>query len=249
NTCFDDHSYGASISFFKRRIPELDVLNYWLDINPQLLLAFKRIGDADDVCDSAAAFGQLLNAIGFVPPQNATELTILANIERSRFNEVLLLMENCFHPSRYAECFGDYITALLECGYLGDSPILKSSIGYRVKAIDGHACNSLAEKVIDDWLHLHGIEHEKEPPYPDEVREYSGASIRADWRVGNTFIEYFGLQSMGEYAKKTELKMRACEKCGVNLLALYPGDEQRLDYVFRSLLEISGTLHLQERSE
>lgn len=249
NTYFDDHSYGASISFFKRRIPEVDVLNYWLDINPQCLLAFKRIGDADDVRNSVSAFGQLLNTIAFVPPQNATELTILANIEHSRFIEVLSLMANCFYPVRYAECFGDYITALFQSGYLGDSPILKSNIGYRVKAIDGHICNSLAEKVIDDWLFSHGVEHEKEPHYPDDVRQFSGSNIRADWRVGNTFIEYFGLQSMEEYAKKTDLKLHGCEKHGVNLLALYPGDERRLDYVLQSLLESSGQLHLKARSE
>ena len=59
-TYFDDHSFGASISFFNRRIPKVDVLNYWLDINPQCLLVFKRIGDADDVRNSISAFGQFL---------------------------------------------------------------------------------------------------------------------------------------------------------------------------------------------
>ena len=44
------------------------------------------------------------------------------------------------------------MSAIKETGFLGDNPIIKGFYGYRVLAKDGHVCNSLAEKIIDDFF-------------------------------------------------------------------------------------------------
>ena len=80
---------------------------------------------------------------------------------------------------------------------------------------DGHICLSLGEKTIDDLLYSMGIEHEKEPKYPE--RNY-----RADFKVNNVLIEYFGLKGQPEYDKKIIIKKQICKKHGIKSLSLYP---------------------------
>lgn len=233
---FDDSEFGASISFYRRRIREVEVLNYQMDLRTSRHGTFQRIGDPEDVLATLEDYGRLIDALGFFPMERASEIDLLANLERARFAEVLPLMERCFYPSRYAHALGGHIQALFATGRLGPTPIVRGAIGYRALAADGHVCNSLAEKVIDDWMHRNGIPHEKEPVYPGSVRAMVGGRVRADWLVGDTFVEYFGLQSSPAYAKKTEAKLNACAQCGVRVLALYPGDEFRLAQVFRHWL-------------
>jgi hypothetical protein len=86
-------------------------------------------------------------------------------------------------------------------------------------------CDSLAERVVDDWLHAKGIEHEKSPAYPDAVCANLGMRARADWRVGDSYIEYFGLMFRDDYARRAERKISECMRCGIPLVPLYPGDE------------------------
>ena len=235
---FSDNNFGASTSYYFRRIPELELLNYWLDIAPYNLKAFRRIGGETDVRASIKDFGHLLYELGFTVPKNSTELSILKNVKRTHFLRIIPLMQRCYYPFRYAKVFGDYLTALFESGHLGDKPILKTNIGYRVKANDGHICYSLAEKVIDDWLYRNGIIHDKEPLYPKEMRILAGANFKADWKIGNVYIEYFGLQNKPEYAKKSDAKLRACSELGINLIPLYPGDEHHLDNILEACLAL-----------
>lgn len=231
---FDDSEFGASISFYRRRIREVEVLRYQMDLRTSRHGSFQRIGDPEDVLATLEDYGRLIDALGFFPMERASEIDLLANLERSRFQEVLPLMERCFYPSRYAQALGGHIPALFATGRLGTTPIVRGSIGYRALAEDGHVCNSLAEKVIDDWMYRKGIPHEKEPVYPGSVRAIVGGRVRADWRVGDTYVEYFGLQSSPDYARKTAAKLDACAQTGVRVLALYPGDEFRLAEVFRA---------------
>lgn len=53
-------------------------------------------------------------------------------------------------------------------------------------ANDGHQCDSLAEKIIDDWLWARKIPHER------NVR-YGNTRYTADFKINNIFIEFFGL--------------------------------------------------------
>ena len=54
-------------------------------------------------------------------------------------------------------------------------------------ADDGHKCDSLAEKIIDDWLFTRNIPHKRTVPYP-QVKK-----LTADFVINNYWVEFFGL--------------------------------------------------------
>lgn len=117
---------------------------------------------------------------------------------------------------RVKELFGSWLQALIKAGVLEDGT-RRTSRGTQCLAKDGHVCLSLGEKTIDDFLFTRGIEHEKEPRYPE-------GNYRADFVVDRVFIEYFGLKGNPDYDAKTKVKQRICRKHGVKLISIYPGD-------------------------
>ena len=88
-----------------------------------------------------------------------------------------------------------------------------------------------SEKTIDDAMFSLGISHEKEPRYPEQ-------QYRADWIVNGVFVEYFGLASDPEYAKRIDIKKQICLRHGRRLVALYPRDLVDSDRLERKLLAI-----------
>ena len=106
--------------------------------------------------------------------------------------------------------------------------------GYKCIANDGCECLSLDEKLIDDWMSKNGIRHYKEPKYPQHP-EYNDSGLkRADWMVGETFVEYFGLAGNTSYDKRTLEKMKLCRDLGLDLVPIYPEDVQNLDVYLHS---------------
>jgi hypothetical protein len=90
-------------------------------------------------------------------------------------------------------------------------------------AADGHACRSLGERAIDDYLSANGIAHEPEPHYP-------GTALRADWRLDDgTFIEYAGLLSDVDYRDRLVAKIERASAAGIPVLVLTPDDLLQLD--------------------
>jgi hypothetical protein len=65
-------------------------------------------------------------------------------------------------------------------------------------ANDGHKCDSLAEKIIDDWLYARKIEHKINVSYP------GNCGFTVDFKVGDYWVEFFGLS--GEHKRYDELK-------------------------------------------
>lgn len=83
-------------------------------------------------------------------------------------------------------------------------------------AQDGHVCDSLAEKIIDDWLYDKKIIHERNIPYPE-------GRLTADFKIGDKIVEYFGLAGEHErYDELKRLKMEIANKYGLNLVQVYP---------------------------
>lgn len=85
-------------------------------------------------------------------------------------------------------------------------------------ANDGHICDSLAEKLIDDYLFGKNIQHQRCIPYPN-------SECTADFKIGDTFVEYFGLA--GEHKRYDELrkmKQKLAKKYKLNLIEIYPKD-------------------------
>ncbi len=103
----------------------------------------------------------------------------------------------------------------------------------KYKAKDGHSCDSLSEKIIDDWLYQNKIEHETNVPYPQNPK------FKCDFVVNKYFVEFFGLD--GQHKRYTELvniKRSLAKKYKINLIELKPKDlfpKNKLDLVLNFL--------------
>ena len=117
---------------------------------------------------------------------------------------------------------------MYDAGCLPDGTV-PSGRGIKCVATDGHECGSLDEKTIDDLLSSHDIAHEKEPYYPSHSVLNPNKKRRADWKVGDIFIEYFGLAGDTTYDQKTGEKLQLAAECGLQLIALFPEDLIDLD--------------------
>lgn len=85
-------------------------------------------------------------------------------------------------------------------------------------AKDGHKCDSLAEKIIDDYLFRHKIQHERCISYPE-------SECTADFKIGNKWVEYFGLAGEHKrYDQLRKIKQRIARKYSLNLVEVYPKD-------------------------
>ncbi len=147
--------------------------------------------------------------------------TLLANIQelakklgRSPGNR------ECSCRSVCVRVFGSWSNALIQAG-LTPNRSLNQRMYKRRKCIakDGHACNSISELIVDNWMYEHGIAHEKESPYP------VGKSI-ADWKIqNNVLVEYFGLaKDSKRYDLAIEKKRKICNELGVSLIEIYSKD-------------------------
>jgi hypothetical protein len=124
--------------------------------------------------------------------------------------------------------YGSWFKALAETSALPDG-FRYSGTGVWCLAEDGHKCHSLAEQQIDNWLYNHGIDHEREPNYPQHEDYNPSGRRKADWLVeNNTLIEYFGLAGDDDYDEKTEEKIALARETETPLIALYPHDLNNL---------------------
>lgn len=126
--------------------------------------------------------------------------------------------------------FGTWNNAIQAAGF-EPNPV---RFAKRYVANDGHGCDSLAEKIIDDWLSARKISHNRSFPYPGDFR------LTADFKVGNWWIEFFGL--FGEHKRYDELrkmKLNLVKKHKIKLIQIYPKHlfpENKLESIFNSLL-------------
>jgi hypothetical protein len=66
-------------------------------------------------------------------------------------------------------------------------------------------------------MYTAGIEHTKEPPYPE-------GRMRADFKIGATLVEYFGLAGDATYDAKIELKRSVAATHGLTLIEVCPAN-------------------------
>jgi hypothetical protein len=151
----------------------------------------------------------------------------LLNLDYEQRLEFLKLLK--IRPSnlRVKEIYNSCANAYQQAGIIGEY-LLTTSRGIHTVANDGHLCLSLGERTIDDFLYEHGIEHEKEPSYPD-------SNFRADFRVGDILIEYFGMAGDPEYDKKTKIKKGICRTNQIQLISIYPNDLRDEKHLERKL--------------
>lgn len=130
--------------------------------------------------------------------------------------------------------FGSWFMALVVSGVLKNN-ILKGGRGFKCVADSGNVCNSLDEQYIDNFLFKNGYNLEKEPLYPFHEIYNPNNKLRADWKIGNTYIEYFGLAGDFIYDEKIKRKCQLAEFYGLKLISIFPKDLIKLNEIFKDI--------------
>jgi hypothetical protein len=138
-------------------------------------------------------------------------------------------MNKFYRPARIA--FGSWNKAVKEAGFIPN----KLMFTRKFMANDGHICDSLAEKIIDDWLSARKVKHQINVLYPGERR------LTTDFKVKDCWIEFFGLS--GQHKRYDELmteKLMTVKRNKLHLISIYPKDlcpKSRLDQLLNRLLD------------
>ena len=111
--------------------------------------------------------------------------------------------------------FGTWNKAIEAAGFK-PNPIMFAK---KYIAKDGDKCDSLAEKIIDDYLLKRGIEHIRNYPSPGHE------GFTADFKVGECWIEFFGLSGqLKRYDQLKRRKIKLAKESNLNLIKIYPKD-------------------------
>jgi hypothetical protein len=82
---------------------------------------------------------------------------------------------------------------------------------------------------VHEIIEVNARAHKKELPYPE-------GNFRADFQIGQVFLEYFGLKGNIEYDKNIMQKQKICKKYGIRLISIYPNDLISLKRLEKKLL-------------
>jgi len=126
--------------------------------------------------------------------------------------------------------FGTWNNAIESAGF-EPNPVLFAK---KHKANDGHICDSLAEKIIDDWLSENNVEHQIHVPYPN-------SKMSSDFLINGIRVEFFGLQGeVGKYDRFLKRKRALCQRKAIKMIAIYPNNlfpQNNLGKILHPLLE------------
>lgn len=111
--------------------------------------------------------------------------------------------------------FGSWNKAVENAGY--ESNPVKFSKKY--VANDGDKCDSLAEKIIDDYLFARSIKHIRNFPYPGDKK------FTVDFKIRDYWVEFFGLSGqLKRYDELMTQKLEIASKHKLKLIKLYLRD-------------------------
>lgn len=196
--------------------------------------------------DSIDALVELCAALGQVPQLKFIKYpTLPRGLEPQRLERIIQALIDLPDHTVYLEEFGSWFKTLIAVGILGDEPI-KTQRGYKSIANDGHECGSLAELTIDNWMTTNKVAHEREPKYPFHSQWNANEGFRADWKVGEYYIEYFGMMEDAEYQSKAKKKIKLAGVTGINLITLLPKDILTLERALAVLCPTTGKARRDE---
>ena len=131
-----------------------------------------------------------------------------------------------YRPARLL--FGTWNNAIIAAGFK-PNPVLFAE---HQLAQDGHSCDSIAEKLIDDWLYQRNIPHKIHIPYLD-------TKFTSDFLINDIYIEFFGLAGeLKRYDNHMKEKLNIIKRNKLKLIAIYPKDllpKARLDNILSVL--------------
>jgi hypothetical protein len=196
-----------------------------------------RIVEAPKKSDLANLIPSFVEVCGFIPNSDVgpVNYAFTSRLLINQWAMAILAYAKMGGVEHVKKKFGSWFIALAKTGALPNG-VLASARGIRCLAKDGHTCYSLDEQRIDDWLYTHSLVHEREPVYPHHPNLNPSGKRRADWKVHETFIEYFGLVGDPEYEKKMSGKIILAQQFSIPLIAIYPSDIEKLDQKLEWLL-------------
>ena len=148
--------------------------------------------------------------------------------------KIIELYDKGFSSKKIGELFSvvgsTIVSRLIKNGINIRKPAF-GNVGF-LEAEDGHLVKSSPELIIDNWLFNNEIQH----CYGKSIAD---TNYRYDFFIpsANLYIEYWGLQSVESYKKKTEKKIEIYKKLRFNLLSIFPQDNLHLKLA--PLLEFS----------
>jgi hypothetical protein len=86
---------------------------------------------------------------------------------------------------------------------------------------EGVPCRSVYEAMYDAWLHWCGIEHSHEVPV-------EGLPYKADFEVGDHFVEIVGMMNFIKYSQKYVKKRQAYELAGLRVTWLTADEVEQI---------------------
>ncbi len=111
--------------------------------------------------------------------------------------------------------FGTWNNAIKAAGFT-PNPVMFAN---KWIAKDGDKCDSLAEKIIDDYLSRRNIKHIRNFPYPGDK------GFTVDFKVGDFWIEFFGLSGqLKRYDQLMGKKIKLAKEQGLRLIKILPID-------------------------
>lgn len=128
------------------------------------------------------------------------------------------------------DAFGTWNKAISAAGF-DPNPVMFAK---KYVSRDGHKCDSLAEKIIDEWFYSKGIPHERSVPYPEFKK------MTCDFVANKFYIEFFGLEGQHKgYDRLVHKKRALSKKHKIKLVELKPTDifpKNKLDQVLGFLV-------------
>lgn len=151
-----------------------------------------------------------------IPNRKISKLEIVSEIkEFYKKNGRLPFKRESHHYRAIRGRFGTWNNAIKVAGFK-PNPVRFTK---KFTANDGHKCDSLSEKIIDDWFYARKIKHETNVSYPKDK------SLTVDFLVKDYWIEFFGLDGeLESYDSLKKRKLNIVKKEKLNLIALYPRD-------------------------
>lgn len=195
----------------------------WIDLTPpnycdQCLSLCIRSGDnymyfknSEKRISEVALLGiaEFLNHFGYVPASGFSRMDLIRQFQIAKLSQddleyALKILALIPSNSTIKELFGSWAHFLNQAGMLEISNRGKG--GYRSIATDGHLCLSLGERAICEYLYREKLEHSKEPLYPKHPKLNSNNLLRADFLVGDVYVEFAGRMQNEEYAARMKDK-------------------------------------------
>lgn len=179
-----------------------------------------------------------IETCGFIPSSDISPISyhFMSRQMAKPIDRVLLSYAKMGGVEHVAKKYSSWFEALAKTGALPEGTLVTPR-GVRCLATDGHVCHSLDERLIDDWLHSNRIPHTKEPFYPKHSILNPKGKRRADWLVGETYIEYFGLAGDEVYDKKAQEKTMLCSELGLKMIAISPADLANIEGILKRALK------------